>query len=133
MHSEAAPTGPPAGHRRVRVTHPRTEAGRRAPARAAVREIEEQTDLGSVFITSLLRTQRRSAAVVCAVVATLLAAIALGGAVAPSLSGRRVLGLPLPWLVLGLAVYPALIGIGWWAVRAAERHERDFAELVRRR
>jgi len=44
-----------------------------------------------------------------------------------------VLGVPLPWLVLGLLIYPALIALGWYAVRSAERTERDFLELVRRR
>jgi hypothetical protein len=28
-------------------------------------------------------------------------------------------------------VYPLLIGLGWHAVREAERNERDFAEVVR--
>jgi len=41
-----------------------------------------------------------------------------------------VLGLPVPWLLLGVVVYPALLGLGWVYVRRAERNERDFAELV---
>ena len=44
----------------------------------------------------------------------------------------QVLGLPLPWLVLGVLVYPALLLGGGVYLRLAERHERDFTELVER-
>jgi hypothetical protein len=43
-----------------------------------------------------------------------------------------VLGLPLPWLVLGVLAYPALVAGGAMHLRLAERHERDFVELVER-
>ena len=42
----------------------------------------------------------------------------------------RVLGVPLPWLLLGVVVYPFLVLLGWLYVRRAERNERDFADLV---
>jgi hypothetical protein len=32
-----------------------------------------------------------------------------------------------------VAIYPLLAGAAWWHVRAAERTERDFAEIVGRR
>jgi hypothetical protein len=35
--------------------------------------------------------------------------------------------------VLGVLIYPALILLGWYTVRSAERNERAFTELVRRR
>ena len=34
---------------------------------------------------------------------------------------------------LGVAVYPLLVALAWWHVRASERAERDFADLVERR
>ena len=42
----------------------------------------------------------------------------------------HVLWLPLGWLLLGVAVYPWLLVLGWAYVRRAERNEDDFAELV---
>ena len=115
------------------MTHSRTGAGRRVPPRAPLAEIAEQTELGSVYMRSLIRTQRRTAAIVCVLLAGMLGGTALAGLAAPRLSRVHLLGIPLPWLLLGAVVYPVLIALGWFAVRAAERHERDFAELVRRR
>jgi hypothetical protein len=118
---------------RVRITHPRTEAGRRAPHRPAVREIDEQTRLGDVYMSSLIRSQRRLALLVCTAIALLLVGTALVGAVSSTFVRLHLFGIPLPWLVLGLFVYPTLIALGWFTVRSAERTERDFLELVRRR
>jgi hypothetical protein len=63
----------------------------------------------------------------------LLVGTALLGSFADRFVATRVLGVPLPWLVLGLLVYPLLIALGWYTVRSAERTERHFLELVRRR
>ena len=43
-----------------------------------------------------------------------------------------MLGMPLPWVLLAFVVYPFLLLLGWLYVRAAERNERDFAEVVER-
>jgi len=53
-------------------------------------------------------------------------------ALAPGLAHVSVDGLPLPWLLLGVLAYPAVIVIAWVYVRAAQRNERRFAELVSR-
>ena len=117
---------------RVRITHPRTDAVRRGASRPPVREIGEQTELGDVYMTSLIRSQRRLAVTVSGAIALLLGGIALVAGYAHQLAAVHVLGIPLPWLVLGLLVYPALIGLGWYTVRSAERTERFFLDLVRR-
>jgi hypothetical protein len=117
----------------VRITHPRTDAVRRAPHRPAVREIEEQTRLGDVYMSSLIRSQRRLAIAICFAIALLLVGTALAGAVWHGYVRLRLFGIPLPWLALGLFVYPALIALGWYTMRSAERNERDFLDLVRRR
>ena len=119
--------------RRVRVTHQRTDAVTRLPVRPAIREIDEQTRLGEVYMTSLVRSQRRLAIVVCALTAILTGGIALLGALSPRFSNARVLGMAVPWLVLGVLVYPVLIGLAAYAVRHAERNEHDFTHLVHRR
>jgi uncharacterized membrane protein (DUF485 family) len=119
--------------RRVRITHPRTVATRRVAARPVAHEIDEQTRLGEVYIVSLIRSQRRLATVVCGLVTALLMGIALLGAFAPQVAAWHLFGMPIPWIVLAIAVYPALILIAVYAVRQAERHERDFTELMRNR
>ena len=118
--------------RRVLVTSPRTRARRSSPGRPVRREIDEQTGLGEVYMGLLVRAQLRLALVVCLVLATLVAGLPLLFTVEPTLRAVRVLGLPLPWLLLGGAVYPFLLVAAWGYVRAAERNEREFAELVER-
>ena len=119
--------------KRVRITHPRTEAARRGAARPPVREIDEQTALGEVYMRSLIRSQRRLAVTVCGGVGVLLVGIAMAGALAPRFALVRVLGIPLPWLLLGVLIYPALIVLAAYAVRQAERNEQAFTDLVRKR
>src|SRR3954451_2085263 len=99
--------------RRVRVTSPRMAASRRGPARPATREIDEQTGLGEVYMRSLLRSQLRLALSVLAALGLLLGGVPLLFALGPSVADAHLLGLPLPWLLLGVLVYPML----WLAAR----------------
>ena len=129
--TSSRPDTPPV--KRVRVTHPRTDGVRRSPVRPVIHEIDEQTQLGEVYMTSLVRSQRRLAIVVCALTAILLVGIAMLGALVPSFGSARLFGIALPWLVLGVLVYPALICLAAYAIRHAERNENDFTHLVQRR
>jgi len=117
---------------RVRVTSPRTTATRRRRVTGAS-EIDAQTDLGEVYMSSLVRSQLRLALLVLAALAVLVAGLPLLFTVAPALVDVHVVGVPLPWLLLAGGVYPFLLLLGWLYVRAAERNERDFAEVVERR
>jgi hypothetical protein len=117
---------------RVRITHSRTEAARRVPHRPPSREIDEQTVLGEVYMSSLIRSQRRLAVVVCSTIGLVLVGTALLGALAPGFAELHLFGVPLPWVVLGVLVYPVLIGLAAYTVRQAERNERAFTELVKR-
>ncbi len=116
---------------RVRVTSPRMGAPRRGPVRPIAREIDEQTELGEVYLGSLVRAQRRLALRVCATAAVVLGGLPLLFALVPRTATVHLLGLPLPWVLLGVLAYPVMIGLGWVAVVGAERNEREFAELVR--
>ncbi|MGH3342512.1 MAG: hypothetical protein ACRDPK_06420 [Carbonactinosporaceae bacterium] len=118
--------------RRVVVTSPRTRASRSPRPYPVAREIDEQTELGEVYVRSLVRTQLRLGLLVCAVMGCLLGGLPLLFALLPELREVRVLGIQLPWLLLGALVYPVLIAAAWYYVRQAERNERDFAELVER-
>lgn len=110
-------TGPPRRH------HPRSRTG----------DIDEETPLGGVYLGSLLREQGWLALRILGVLALSVGSLPLLFHLAPRLSDVHVLGLPLPWLLLGVLVYPLLVLLGWRYVRRAERNERDFAELMSER
>jgi hypothetical protein len=108
-------------------------ATRQPPSRSVTRDIDEQTVVGEVYMRTLVRAQLRLAVGVLAGFALTLCGLPLLFAVAPALRSERIAGIPLPWLLLGVLAYP-LVGLAAWTyVRAAERAERDFADLVRRR
>ena len=48
----------------------------------------------------------------------------------PQVGELVVAGIRLPWLVLGVLVYPFLVLLGYFCVRAAERNEREFLQNV---
>lgn len=118
--------------RRVRVVSPRAQATRAAARRAVRHDIDEQTDVGEVYMRSLVRAQLRLALAVCLAALGILGGLPLLFAWDGDLPRVHVLGVPLPWLLLGVLVYPLLVLGGWVYVRLAERNERDFAELVER-
>jgi hypothetical protein len=124
-----APGEPP---RRVVVTSPRTAAVRRPPGRAALRALDEQDRVGELLVRSLVRAQLLLALRLLTVLTVLLGGLPLLFAVVPATREVELVGLPLPWLALGVLVYPALVVGGAVHLRLAERHERDFAELVER-
>ena len=133
--SDHPPTSPPSPspppQRRVRVTSPRTGATRRRRV-TGTSEIDAQTGLGEVFMSSLLRSQLRLAVLVLATLAVLLGGLPLVFVTFPGLLRVQVLGMPLPWVLLAFAVYPFLLALAWVYVRAAERNERDFTDVVER-
>lgn len=113
---------------RVRVTGP---PRRRTTARSSrARDIDTGTRLGEIYLGSLLRAQLGLALRVLGVLALAVGSWPLAFHLWPGLAGVAVGGVPLAWVVLGGLVYPLLIGLGWWYVRRAERHEADFAELM---
>lgn len=118
--------------RRVRVTSPRMSAARRPPARPAVDEIDQQTPLGEVYMRSLLRSQLRLALSVLAATGLLLGGLPLLFALVPAVSNGRFVGLPLPWLLLGVLAYPMLWLAARYYVRQAERNEAAFTDVLRR-
>lgn len=122
------PSGPTP--RRVTVTGPHAHAVRRPAGRPGVRALDEQDVVGDLLIRSLVRTQLALALRVAALFAVLAGGLPLVFALAPASRTARLLGLPLPWLLLGVLVYPALLVAAWGYVRQAERNERDFVRLV---
>ena len=114
---------------RVRVTSSRRGA---TPmhARPVSRDLDEQTGLGDVYLDGLMRTQLRLSVAVLALTVVGLAALPVVLTLVPATRTLTVLGLPFPWLVLGIAVYPATWFLARWYTRQAERIEQDFSDVV---
>ena len=114
---------------RVRITSPLTTASPHV-RRTVQQEIDESTGIGEVYVRSLVRSQLRAALTVITTLMLTLGALPIVFWLLDDLSQLSLLGIPLPWIVLGVAVYPGLFLLGWLYVRQADKSERDFAALV---
>lgn len=126
--SGSAPEPDPATGR-YRVTSPLGSAPRHQ-RRSVAQEIDESTGVGEVYMRSLIRSQLRAALTVVTTVALSLGVLPVVLVSFRSVRETTVAGVPLPWIVLGVVVYPCLFVLGWLYVRQAERAERDFSDLV---
>ncbi|MBM7077479.1 MULTISPECIES: hypothetical protein [Micromonospora] len=125
--------GPPAVRSTGRVRIVLAGVSRRDTRAAHTRtELTQQTRVGEALVRGLVRAQ-----LTLALRLSLLVLIGLGGlpwlfAIAPPVARVTVLGVNLPWLLLGVVSFPFLIAVGWAYVRLAERNEQDFVDLVQR-
>lgn len=122
----------PEGPRRVRVTSPRTSAARRPIIPTGTREINEQTRLGEIYMLSLVQSQLRLTLAVIGGVLLVLGSIPLLFWLVPPTRTLSIFGLPLPWVILGILVYPVVYVAARIYVRNAERIEAEFTEFVGR-
>ncbi|MBO2452506.1 hypothetical protein J4573_35820 [Actinomadura barringtoniae] len=129
--------------RRVVVANPRTRWARSAASSAMpdcgrearwtmAQELDEHTELGAVFVRSLIRAQLRTALLTLAIVTAVVIGLPLLLMTMPALCRSRLYGVPLPWLGLALFVQPLWIAAAARHLRQAERTEREFARLVDR-
>ncbi|MDT7576221.1 MAG: hypothetical protein QOH17_2554, partial [Pseudonocardiales bacterium] len=121
-----APVYPPG--KRVRVVLAERKAAAR-PVRTVV-DIQEDGAVGEVLRSGLIASQLRVAlgfALIGGLPLFLLPAVF---DLFPDLGTIAIFGLRLPWLLLGVLVYPFLFGLGWWFTHVAERVEQDFADHV---
>ncbi|MCG8917608.1 hypothetical protein L6E12_17640 [Actinokineospora sp. PR83] len=119
---------PPRPPRRKRVVL----ADSRAPVTVlrTVLELEEQTSWAEEVVRGFIRTQFWTAVKLALLVIGTLGALPLVFFLAPGLSGVTVVGVPLPWILLGIVPFPLLFGLAYWYNVLAERHERDFVDMV---
>jgi len=95
-----------------------------------ITELEEQTSVGEALVRNLVRAQLKMALGLAALVGVPLAGLPLAFYLSPTFANLCVLGLRLPWLLLGVLPFPLLFGVGYWYNRLAERHEKDFVNMV---
>jgi hypothetical protein len=110
----------------------------RRNSRRVVRTLAELEDRTSVGLTSvgealvrqLVRVQLMLSIRLMLLTVVVLVSIPLAFLLVPWLGTTDVLGLRLPWLLLGLAVYPFFVVVAWSYNRSADRNEQAFAEWV---
>lgn len=119
---------PPKPARRERVVLAERRRTRRVMRTRA--DVEEQTHVGEVLVRQLVREQLSLSVRLATLTIAVLFALPAAFALAPSLRTLDVYGVRLSWLVLGLAVYPFLLGVAWVFNRSADRNEQEFSEMV---
>lgn len=117
-------TEPP---QRVRVTRP-TQS--RARPTTVISEIDAQSEVGMVYMHSLIRAQLRLGLATFATLLLTLGLLPWLFARLPAFRHAHLLGLPLPWLILGVGVYPVIGLLAWNYVRRAEHNEARFLDLA---
>jgi hypothetical protein len=120
---------PPA---RVRVTSTRRDATTRRDLRPLTHDLDEQSKLGEVYMSGLMSAQLWLAARVLAFGAAGLGGLPLLFLLVPATKTMDVAGVPLPWLVLSVAVYPVAVIVARYYVRQSERIEQQFSQVVAR-
>lgn len=127
--TDQRPDGPA---QRVRVTSPYADRARSRPRRTAASEIDEQTEVGEIYVRALMRSQLRHALGTLALLAATIGILPLAFRLFPELTERQALGMPLSWVLLAFGCYPVLIALAWRYVRASERNEAEFVHVVER-
>jgi hypothetical protein len=111
---------------RVVLSDPRQSA---STLRARV-ELEEQTSWGELLITGLVKEQLKTSLLLAGVVVLVLVPLPALFYLVSSFSSLKLIGVPLPWLILGVVPFPLLFAVGLWYNRLAERHERAFVDMI---
>jgi len=103
------------------------------PVRPVTADIDEQTRLGELYMSTLIRAQWRLSMSVLASATMMIGGLPVLFLLVPTTRDLSIGPVPLPWLILGVLVYPAIWLAGRYYVRQSEQIEHDFAELVARR
>lgn len=118
---------------RVRVTSPYAERPRVRPRSNAAGEIDAQSEVGAIYVGALLRSQLRQALGTLTVLALTIGLLPLAFHVFPVLTEKQLLGMPVSWVLLAFGCYPVLVLLAWRYLRASERNEQEFVQVVERR
>lgn len=115
------------------MTSSRRDAATRTDAPPLTRDIDEQSNLGEVYMSGLMGAQLTLALRVLAFGGFGLGGLPLLFLLVPATRTFDVGPIPLPWLVLGVVVYPVAVLVARYYVRQSERIEAEFSAAVGRR
>ena len=121
-----APVEP--GSTRVRVVLSERKGVAR-PVRT-IKEVQEGTPVGELLRRDLIRSQLKVTLRFALLTALVLGTLPAVFALLPVVGRARMLGVGVPWVVLGLLMYPFLVGVAWRYTRVADRVEQNFADHV---
>jgi hypothetical protein len=122
-------TAPPEpGSTRVRVVLSERKGVAR-PVRT-IKEVQEGTAVGELLRRDLIRSQLKVTLRFAGLTALVLGALPALFVMAPEVARLQMAGVRLPWLLLGVFVYPFLVGVAWRFTRVADRVEQNFADHV---
>ena len=116
--------------RRVRITSPRREARRPGERRPPAQELEEQTGLGEVYLSALLKAQLRLSLAILLGIAVVVLGLPTLFVLVPATRDILIGPIPLPWLAVGVLIYPVVFIAARIYVHQAERIEREFSDLL---
>ncbi|RZS37456.1 hypothetical protein EV193_10510 [Herbihabitans rhizosphaerae] len=128
--------GPPSNGEQGQQPRPRRKrvvlADSRAPVTVlrTVVELEEQTSYGEELVSNLVGRQLRTSLTIAFITGGILGVLPVLFFTVPSLAEMTIAGVRLPWLALGVLPFPLLFGMGYVYNTYAERHERDFVDMV---
>jgi putative solute:sodium symporter small subunit len=92
--------------------------------------LEESTPVGDLYLQSLMRSQLGLSLRVLTVFVTLFLGLPLLFYFEPSLSRYKIFSVSVPWFILGIGLYPVLIGLAWVYNRSANRIDDEFISLL---
>lgn len=95
-----------------------------------VGDLQDDTAGGRLLVQSLMRAQLGLSLLCLALALTVTASIPVIAVLVPATRRVTVAGLPLTLVVLGAAIYPVFIAIGWFYNRQARQLEARFTDLV---
>lgn len=117
---------------RKRLRRKKVVLAERPGAQRIPRVVGEQEEIpgGEGLVRWLIGKQLRVAIPLAVGTAVVLVALPALFTYVPSIAAARVFGVSVPWLILGALVYPALVGVGIWHNKLAERNEKDFIDSL---
>ena len=95
-----------------------------------IKEVQEGTAVGELLRRDLIRSQLKVTLRFALVTLLVLGLLPAVFALLPVAGQARLFGIGLPWVVLGVLMYPFLVLVAWTYTRTAERVEQNFADHV---
>jgi hypothetical protein len=92
--------------------------------------LDVHSDTSRLLVRSLTRAQLGLSLMCLALALAVVASLPVLAALLPGVRRITVAGLPLTLIVLGAAIYPVLLAIGWFYSRQAAQLEARLAELA---
>jgi hypothetical protein len=102
----------------------------RPPVRPPRDELADATALGDLYLRRLIRAQLSVSVLALVTFGALLGGLPLMLLLLPGLGDVDVLGVPLPLALVGVPMFPFLLGLGWLYQHRADALDATFGDLA---